>query len=530
MNAIIDYFLYTSLITIATQFLYYFGWMPVFGVTVWGMIQVWQDMKQGQYVAALEWHLLQIHIPAGIVQTPKGMENFFQNLAGSKSSITWKENWLLGKVQPWFSLEIVSNGGKVSFYIRSQQKYVDLVEAAMYAQYPEAQIVEVADYVDVLPNDWPDEKMDLWGSEMTLQKDEHFPIKTWAMFEHQGEKDLRFKDPILPVIEILGKMKPDEQYWIQILIKQPDSQDWSKEGVKYINKTFGKPEKKKKPGMFSESVGWIPGEIMKQTTGLVIGGEPVEKKQEDFAMFKITTAEKYTLEAVNEKISKIGWKSKVRIVYSAPHKTYRKGTIASFTKGIFHQYSHLNWNKFGLHDPSTPKDDYFWQTWQMAKKQKRLLYRYKNRKMTAGSTCYILNSEELATLFHFPSADARTPILTAPGAKRAEPPIDLQWTLEDTILPNFDRSSSDVTITTPARTEPLSVPTPLSPTGVVTPLISKEGQGVVPNSPVAHHSLHVPPAESQMPVPGQPAPLPPGLDLVDTEYDPTPDAPDNLPM
>mgnify|MGYP001607375713 CR=1 FL=1 len=338
------------------------------------------------------------------------------------------------------------------------------------------------------------------------------------------------------MIEILGKMKPDEQYWIQILIKQPDSQDWSKDGVKYINKTFGKPEKKKKPGIFSESVGWIPGEIMKQTTGLVIGGEPEEKKQEDFAMFKITTAEKYTLEAVNEKISKIGWKAKIRIVYAAPHKTYRKGTIASFTKGIFHQYSHLNWNKFGLHDPSTPKDDYFWQTWQMARKQKRLLYRYKNRKMTAGSTCYILNSEELATLFHFPSADARTPILTAPGAKRAEPPIDLQWTMEDTILPNFDRSSSDVTVAVPARTEPLSVPTPLSPTG--TPMgaaIASTGSGnptptamAVPYT--AQHSTHVPPPESQMPVPGQPAPLPPGLDLVDTQYDPTPDAPDNLPM
>jgi len=33
-----------------------------------------------------------------------------------------------------------------------------------------------------------------------------------------------------------------------------------------------------------------------------------------------------------------------------------------------------------------------------------------------------------------------------------------------------------------------------------------------------------------LPRPGQPAPLPPGLDLLETEFDPTPDAPNNLPM
>jgi hypothetical protein len=246
----------------------------------------------------------------------------------------------------------------------------------------------------------------------------------------------------------------------------------------------------------------------------MIGGHESEKKQDDWAMFKITTEEKYKLEAVNEKISKIGWKSKVRIVYAAPKAIYRKGTIAAFTKGIFHQYSHLNWNKFGLHDPSTPKDDYFWQAWVMPAKQKRLLYRYKRRKMSAGSTPYILNSEELATLFHFPAAEARTPILTAPGAKRAEPPIDLQWTMEETVLPNFDRSSTDVTVAQPVKTEPLSVPRPSAPTSYL---------------PAGRQASYVLPADN-VPRPGMPAPLPPGLDSIETQYDPTPDAPDNLPM
>ena len=500
---------------LATYFLHYFGWFPVFCVIIWGMTQVWLDYKQGEYVGHVKWVLLQIHIPKEAIQTPKGMENFFQNLAGSKSSITWKEAWLMGKIQPWFTFEIVSDGGNVGFYIRTPDKYVDLVEAAMYAQYPEAQIIEIPpeqDYVLGLRGDYPNDTTDLWGSEMILQKPNFFPIRTWEMFEHTGEKDMRFKDPILPIIEILGKMKPGEKFWIQILIRQPNEQDWAKEGTKYINKTFGKVEKKAPPGVIESTVGWIPAAVLEQSIGLVIGGHAEEPKQDDWAAFKITTEEKNRLDAVAEKISKIGWQAKVRVIYAAPKKIYRKGTIAAMTKGIFHQFAHLSWNKFGLHDPSTPKDDYFWQEWQMPYKQRVLYARYKKKKFGEGSTPYILNSEELATLFHFPAADARTPILTAPQARRAEAPLNLAFSTEEQLLPNFERSQPDTHHELPVKQAPLSVPNV-----AVTP-----GLGSPSNSPIAEGEV--------MPRPGMPAPLPPGLSLADTPFDPTPDAPDNLPL
>lgn len=511
----------------ATYFLYYFGWFPVFCVFVWGMTQVWLDYKQGEYVGHLKWYLLQVHIPKEAIQTPKGMENFFQNLAGSKSSITWKEAWLMGKIQPWFTFEIVSDGGSVSFYIRTQDKYVDLVEAAMYAQYPEAQIIHVPpeeDYAMKVPSDYPNDTHDLWGSEMILAKPNFFPIRTWEMFEHTGEKDLRFKDPILPIIEILGKMKPGEKFWIQILIRQPNEQDWAKEGSKYINKTYGKAEKAPPPGVIDSTVGWIPGALMSQVTGLVIGGHAEAPKQDDWAMFKITPEERERLDAVTEKISKIGWQAKIRVVYSAPKKIYRKGTIAAMTKGIFHQFAHLSWNKFGLHDPSTPKDDYFWQEWEMPHKQKVLLTRYRKKKFSEGSTPYILNSEELATIFHFPAADARTPVLTSPQARRAEPPINLSFTMEPQILPNFERSDPEPHATLPTKAEPLTVPNVAVGHSTAAPSVS------TPN-PSMNGGASAAPADTQyMPRPGMPAPLPPGLSIADTPYDPTPDAPDNLPL
>ena len=527
----------------AAHALFTFGWFPVMGVVIWGLLEVWLDRKQGQYWEHMKWTLLAINVPQDAVQTPKGMENFFNMLAGSKSSITWKEKWFLGKFQPYFSLEIVSIGGRITFYVRCVDKLRDLVEAAFYAQYPEAQIMEAEDnYFDFIPNEFPDEEYDVWGSEMKLGKKSYLPIRTYDLFEHQGEKDLRFKDPLLSILENLGKMRPGEAYMMQILIMPPDEQDWVKEGRTYIEKIYG-IEKPKKKSWMQDTVGWLPEELIRQTTGAeLFGAAGAEKKPDDFKMFKLTPEERDQLDAVKEKISKIGFISKIRFVYCAKKELFRKGTIASMSKGMFHQYGHQNWNKLGLHDPATPKDDYPWMEWQMAGKQRSLVSRYKNRTF-AGANPFYLNVAELATLFHFPAADARTPVLTTLGARRSEAPLELQFAVEGaSILANMNRTASESS-TLPSSAGPsastaqetLSVPHIASPTAAVSGAAAQyqaaQAKGAdhafdgLANTP---HSLPMNAAE-RMPIAGMPAPLPPGLDLADQSLPPS-DVPENLPL
>ncbi len=413
----------------AAQALLFFGWIPVFGVIIWGMTHVWLDYKQEQYAHHVHYHLLEIKIPQATIQTPKGMDNFFANLAGSRSSITWREHWLLGKEQPVFSFEIASNGGSVHFYIRTPERYRDLIEADLYAQYPEAQITEVEDYVDRIPHKYPDAEWEAFGAEFILKYPQYLPIRTYEDFEHQGEKEGRFKDPLLSILELMGKMKPDENYWMQILLRQPHDQDWTKEGVKYAGAVMGKEEKHKKTMMeeFGGMVTGMPSEIAKQLTGFGGAAGGAEKKADDFRVFKLTPAEKMQIEGVTDKVSKIGWQTKIRVVYSAKKNVFRKGMMAAGMKGMMGAYTNSMLNQFGMHNPSIPKDDYFWMEWQYPGKQSKLTKRYKNRSLGAGATLYILNSEELATLYHFPGADARTPVLTALGARRSEAPDYLPY-------------------------------------------------------------------------------------------------------
>src|SRR3989344_4214570 len=108
--------------------------------------------RQIKYSKKLKWHLLAIDIPKANEQSPKAVEHIFAHLAGGLSSFTKKELYWEGKFLPTFSLEIVSIEGYVQFFIRTQSKYRDLVEAAVYAQYPEAEITEVEDYTTSVPH------------------------------------------------------------------------------------------------------------------------------------------------------------------------------------------------------------------------------------------------------------------------------------------------------------------------------------------------------------------------------------------
>ncbi|MDA0208373.1 MAG: hypothetical protein O3B64_03155 [bacterium] len=516
LDAIINYFESTPTEVIIAQGVFTVGWIPIFGVIAWGLSQIWVDNRQGIYASKMKWVLLEVFVPQDAIQTPKGIENFFATLAGSRSGHTWKEQWIEGKFQTWFSFEIVSLEGEIHFYIRTVEKYRNMVEAGLYAQYPEAQIVEQAkDYTENFNTEFPSEDWDVWGSEVKTKRENYLPIKTWPLFEHAGEKDQRFKDPLLTILEAMGKMGPGEYYCIQLLTMPLVEQDWTKAGEAYIKKMLGKPDTPTaSKGIIGDNFGWVIDGLMEQTVGLTMFGNGTDApKADDFATFKMTPQEREQVEAVSMKISKIGWLAKIRFVYLARKEVFKKGPTASLSKGLFSQYSHLSMNELGFHGPSTPNDDYFWLEWQMPGVQRDLVTRYKNRSFSHAANPYILNTEELATLWHFPAADARTPVLRATGARQSEPPGELSFAGVDVPdLPNIDRSAGTLHVRSPkddgdfGPRRPLAVPSVSSPTGK-----TPDDYAPVPASIVEP----APADEAFMPKPGAPAPLPPGLSLDD---------------
>ena len=214
----------------------WFGWIPIAITLAWGFVQMWVNHQQGKFAAGNIFVLLAIDVPSMTEQTPKALENLFATLYGAKSSLTWKEKWIVGKLHPVFSFEMISAEGYIQFLIRTQTKFRDVIEAGIYAHYPDAEINEVEDYVTQFPNTFPNETYEMWGVELILDRDSIYPIRTYVDFEDRLTGEI--KDPLGYTLEQLAKMRPGEHFWIQLLL-QPSSHDWTKAGVKKINELYG---------------------------------------------------------------------------------------------------------------------------------------------------------------------------------------------------------------------------------------------------------------------------------------------------
>ena len=426
--------------------LIWFGWIPIAITLVWGFILVWLSFNQGKYVRSLKYIMLAIDVPSMTEQTPKALENLFALLYGCKSAITFKEKWMYGRLHPVFSFEIVSTEGYIQFLIRTQTRFRDVIEAGIYAHYPDAEISEVEDYTDALPKDFPNETHEMWGGELTFDKPSMYPIRTYVDFEDRLTQEI--KDPLGYTLEQLAKMRPGEHFWIQILV-QPSKNSWKDAGIKHVKEIYGQVEKEKKGLITSvaESVLTVPSELLMHATdvdlsGLLLG-EGEAREEDQWKVFKLSPPEIEESKAIIQKATKVGHGVKIRILYLAKKNAFVKVERTSMVKGILGQYAHLNFNRFGLHIPSVPKDDYFWMRMVYTKKQRTLMNAYCYRSWGIGATPIWMNSEELATLWHFPTIAIKAPLIKKAEAKRAEPPVGLPITdLEDT-LPGFVPSGAN---------------------------------------------------------------------------------------
>ena len=129
------------------------------------------------------------------------MENFYTGLTGVWSTHNTFDIWVKGAYrQDTFGVELVSEEGRVHYYIRLLKKYRNMVESQIYAQYPEAQILEVEDYYNKFPKVIPNKDWDLWGADFTfVQSDPYYPIKTYDQFEESITGEMI--DPMAAMVE-----------------------------------------------------------------------------------------------------------------------------------------------------------------------------------------------------------------------------------------------------------------------------------------------------------------------------------------
>ncbi len=430
-----------------------FGWIPIAIVFLWGAKEMWISYVKGKWGKMQKFVLLAIDIPRGNQQTPKAMENIFTYLAGGHQTFSLIEAYWEGQFQLSFSLEIVSIDGYTQFLIYTPEKFRDLVESAVYSQYPDAEITEVNDYTEGMPTKFPDEEYDIWGAEFIQQKNSAYPIKTYKDFEHQmGVPEEQFKDPMATLMDLYSSLRKGEQLWFQLILT-PIGFDWPEIGDKEISKILGESYTGK---------GGLSGRIVDTITGWIssfsemiysIWGEVEEKKKEEedrFKMLMLKPKEKKQVESIQEKVSKLGFEFKARFVYAAKKEVMNKPKAVNGFVGFIKQFTIMDLN--GLKpdmDMTATTASYFFKEMRLNDRKNKIIRNYINRDSWAGKEPGIFNIEELASLWHFPlEAVVKAPLIQKAPGRKAGPPISLSFGEEPVREELFEAASDSGEIDT----------------------------------------------------------------------------------
>lgn len=386
--------------------------------------------------------LLEIRIPTDVLKPIRAMETviseLFQVIYAPPDP--W-EKWIDGQVQMSYSFEVAAIDGVPHFFIRiPDRSFRDSVEAVIYSQYPEAEITEADDYTKYVPKDIPNKEWDLWGTNYRLIKPDPYPIKTYPQFETEKEPlEEKRVDPIASLLEAMAKLKRGEQLWVQFIIRPSGQKDfpemsyWSE-----IEKTKEELSRRKKKEKKKKSILMEAADIM--LTGKPTSEAPPEKEELIPPEMKLTPGEREVLAAVENKASKPAFKTVIRFIYLGKKDVFFKQNLR-LVFGFFSSFWTLNCNAFvPFGQPIItkikkswflPKNMKFIRRRRMYLRQRRLFRMYVSREdpffpELKDDGTYVLNTEELATLFHFPGKrSASAPFMSRIESKKGEAPSGL---------------------------------------------------------------------------------------------------------
>ncbi len=385
---------------------------------------LWDDKKNKQV-------LLEIRIPGEVLKPMRAMETVLNGVWQLYGPPNWFEKWWEGQFDLSFSLEIVSIEGVPHFLIRVPEKQRVMFEQHIYGKYPEAEIFEVEDYTKMVPKNIPNENWEIWGTDSTMPKGDCYPIKTYRDFETEREAlEEKRIDPIAALMEGLTYVEEGEQIWIMLKAQPVTNAEsgFQDRAKKEYEKLAGRKEKAP------------PMPLFYQITSMLFDfpKQKEEKEEKDvFPEMKLTPVEKELVASIERKRSKPIFNCFIRYVYIAKKEKFSPPKRLKIPMSYLNQFNNPGLGSILPLSSTITKIkrnwwDWFWMLEKRLYLRKRRMFRSYLRRVPASypvdrdDETFVLNSEEIATLFHFPSRISAPPsVIPRVEARRKEAPHNL---------------------------------------------------------------------------------------------------------
>lgn len=394
-------------------------WLPVsLWIATWA---VWIWYIQGLYISGRDPVLLEVKIPREITKSPRAMEIALASFWFTSSETTFLHRAWRGQVRVWYSLEFASFGGEVHMYVWVPKSHRNIVESALYAQFPEIELHQVEDYASKFKYDRKKHKVFAtdWAYKKGLAGDA-YPIKSYIDFELDKDPDEEFKvDPLAQVFEFLSSLKPGEQVWMQIIFRAT-----GKHGS-VLNPKKGDDEWKKR---VQDAVQKVRSEA-----SVNVGKEDwPDSEEKKYGFPRPTWLQTEQIRTMERHLGKVPFDVAMRGAYFAD-TTKASFSSANYTANRWAWKAVNNWGYLNELRPTRGHNpfDYPWQDFMDLRYMlvsARFFDAYRRRIAfnAPWHTPYqVMTNEALATLWHFPSSGVASPGLERISATKAEPPHNL---------------------------------------------------------------------------------------------------------
>lgn len=352
-----------------------------------GFVLLGSLRTKGSVARALNMSLFLITLPresgpamAGQQKNEKELISLMEQLYSSFINIHAKgwNKFMYG--EPYISLEMAVHhiGEEIHFYMAVPKSYEQIFEKQLHGVFPTAEVQPVKDYNIFNPNGAHA------GAYLKLKSNPVLPFKTYQTLP---------ADPLGEIATSLSKLqKEGEGAAIQILIR-PSHQEG-------LRKLANKVAKEMQSGhKFSKAV--IRAKNSNKKT---------DPKSPEQSPQPVTPQEGEIIKSIQSKSSKPLYDTNIRVVVSADSQV-RAEQILNDLSGSFVQFASPDLNSF-----TTAK--------LSSRALQKLLFSFSFRTFD-DSQSSVLSTEEVTSLYHFPSGSTLAPRIKFLKSKPAEPPSNL---------------------------------------------------------------------------------------------------------
>jgi hypothetical protein len=350
-----------------------------------------------------EWVFLEIQMPKehaddnapqqNTEEAKKNLISVAEQLFTSLSEISG-ENWFW-QPKEYLSFEIACTDKKISFYINCPRRLQELVEKQLQAQYPHS-------YIEVIKGYNPFQKGgQIAAVELQPTRPYMFPIRTYRNME---------TDPLNSLTNAMSKLGEGEGAAIQFILSPAGHQWQHKPRHLALEIQQGKNPnavvKSTGSKIFSETLGTVRDSTIGKTSPTAAGHH--EDLTGMHSAINLTPMQQEMVKRFEEKASRPGFKTNIRIIASSVIPGAAAVSLNNIVSS-FLQYNMPPFNGFRIkkRKSSAIVKDFIFR-----------IYRRYGRKA-------ILNTEELASLWHLPTPFLETPNIKWLQSKKAPPPVNL---------------------------------------------------------------------------------------------------------